>query len=895
MSGCEQYLIRRVRENMIELPMSGFAGRSEIKNKLASLLTLKHDNKSMVINIYGEEGVGKSTLVAAVVRDIHKTSGVVDVDLNKKHLRFPENALFAIRQELNENMADSFSLFDLIYLMRVERIHGKMEIPPAKFFKNNSTVLKKVFAKYESDTFFSRNFYKAVEDGVLDDWFEGNARKAVMRMFQAQNQLNWESLIGAFAAGLKDYKRKTGEDMIIVFENADDIFEVDDNGNSWAVSLADKAQCGKFLYISKESMSPLKTGIQSDTFHLKNFDEDDGSAYFVSIGIDGEAIIETIYDNTDGNPALISYCIETSDMMVESGMMAPTLDTYESDPESIVQLHLSALKSDVAALAKVLSALRVFNGELFEVIRQAYAANSDKRTLPIKVFTDMRFVERLGGSFFSIKQAYKKQAIKTLDSDTLENIHYLAYQYHVSKLNSSKDYLNLPLHLYEAVYHAKNTLDIDGFLMWFRGIEKEFLSAEFFNMWLGIYEHVRDHVKGILGGTHEETVALCDTLAYLYLKAGRVINSEETMQNTLNEFIQQFGKNTAETVPAMIKLASIYTHTGDFNAAEPILLSGLQIREDALTPEHPDVADSLMALSNFYMLAGKKGEALEFTERANAILSKGLDQNDDKRIEAEEEMASIYANTRNLPKAVQLYKKISSVKKEKHGEYDKETIRSLGSYAESVLKNGNPDKAAKLYEDILEKTVKTYGPNSKASASAINDLAFAYQKNKEYDKAESMHKRALEIKDKLYGDNHPSTATSYSNYAQLKYLTGNLSDAEVSYKKAAKVYETVLGRVHKKTALGFNNLGFLTSRMGHFEKAEKYYLDALESKKALGEGNTESFASTLNNLGELMYRMGRKDEAKKYLGQAHEIYKEVLGDEHKTTQVVGKNLEVVSG
>lgn len=879
---------------MIELPMSGFAGRSEIKSKLSSLLTLKHDNKSMVINIYGEEGVGKSTLLAAVVKDIDKTSSVIDVDLSKKHLRFPENALFAIRQEVKEGMADSFSLFDLIYLMRVERIHGRMEIPPAKFFKNNSSVLNKVFGKYESETFFSRNFYKAVEDGVLDEWFEENARKAVMRMFQAQNQLNWESLIGAFAAGVRDYKKSTGEDLIFIFENADDIFEVDDSGNSWAVSLADKAQCGKFIYTSSKPMSPLQTGDQSEKFHIENFDEEDGYSYFLSIGIDGEAVIDTIYDNTDGNPALISYCIETSDMMTEQGMPPPTLDTFEADPENIVHLHMSALKSDVSTFAKVLSALRLFNGELFEIIREAYAPNSDKRTLPIKVFTDMRFVERLGGGFFSVQKTYKQEAVKTLDSDTLENIHYLAYQYHVSKLKSKKDYLNFPLHLYESVYHAKETLDIDGFIMWFRGIEKEHLSAEFFNMWLGIYSIVRDHVKGILGPTHDETVALCDTMAYLYLKAGRIINSEETMRETLTEFEEKFGKNTAETVPAMNKLASIYIQTGDYNAAEPILLNGLKIREDSLGENHQDVADSLMALSNFYLQAGKKGEALEFAERANSIISQGLSHNDDKRLEAEEDMAAIYANTRNMPKAVQLYKKISTAKKEKHGDYDKETIRSMGNYAESVLKNGNPEKAAKLYEDILEKTVKTYGATSKASAAAINDLAFAYQKNKEYDKAESMHKRALEIKDMLYGDNHPSTATSHSNYAQLKYLTGNLSDAEVSYKKAARVYETVLGRVHKKTALGFNNLGFLTSRMGHFEKAEKYYMDALESKKALGDEKTESYASTLNNLGELMYRMGRKDEAAEYLGRAYELYREVLGEEHKTTQLVGKNLEFVN-
>lgn len=874
--------------------MSGFAGRRELKDKLAELLSQELVDESLIINVYGPEGVGKSTLVAAVVEGLHKKAFIADIDMNMRCLRFPENALFAIRQEIGPGIADSFALFDLLYLMRIERIHGKTQVPPSKFFYHNSAVLNSVFEKYKSDSHFSRNFYKAVEDGLLDEWFELYARKAVLRMFQAQNQLNWESLITAFAQGMKDYKKKTGKDMIIIVENADDIFEIDDSGNSWAVTIADKAQCGKFIYLSKTCLHPQKTGEHSLTLHLDNFDNDDGRAYFDSIGIDREAVVDTVLENTGGNPALASYCIETSDMMEERDGRPATPDIYESDAESIVHLHLSNLKSDVAVFAKVMSAVRLFDTELFEAVRAEFARDTDKRTLPMKVFTDMRFVERLGGGFYAVQRAYKQQAMKALDPETLENINYLAYRFHMSKLNSPEDFLNFPLHLYEALHHAKATLDIDGFIMWFRGIEKEYLSAEFFNMWLGMYEIVKEHVAEVLGSTHEETVSFSNTLAYLYLRAGRPINAEDTMKKTLDDFIAHFGKNTAETVLPMNKLASIYMQTGDYDAAESIYANGLKIREDALGKEHRDVADSLLRLANLYKQLDKKGESLAFVERAAVILNKGKEQNDDDRLEAEENMAEVYAETKNMAKAVQIYKKVCALKKEKFGEYAKETIRSQVKYAESVLKNGQPGKAVKVYEDVLDKTAKTFGGKSKAAAAAVNDLAFAYQKNKEYDKAEEMHKRALEIKNELYGDNHPSTATTVSNYAQLQYLVGDLASAEIGYKKATKVYETVLGRVHQKTALGFNNLGFLTSRMGHFDMAEKYYLDALNSKKALGEEKTVSFASTLNNLGELMFRMGRKEEAKGYLEKALEIYRDALGDEHSTTQVIIKNLAVVN-
>lgn len=122
------------------------------------------------------------------------------------------------------------------------------------------------------------------------------------------------------------------------------------------------------------------------------------------------------------------------------------------------------MKSDVAAFAKILSVVRVFfDGELFEAIRSEFVSESDKRQLPIKVFTDLRFGERVGGGYFALQKAYRNEAIKALDSQTIETVHYIAYQFHMSKLNSTTDYLNYPLHLYEALYHAKATLDIDGF------------------------------------------------------------------------------------------------------------------------------------------------------------------------------------------------------------------------------------------------------------------------------------------------------------------------------------------------------------------------------------------------------------------------------------------------
>jgi hypothetical protein len=51
-------------------------------------------------------------------------------------------------------------------------------------------------------------------------------------------------------------------------------------------------------------------------------------------------------------------------------------------------------------------------------------------------------------------------------------------------------------------------------------------------------------------------------------------------------------------------------------SAEPTLRRALEVREKALGPNHPDVADSLFALGTVLLEKGKVGESLPMLRRA---------------------------------------------------------------------------------------------------------------------------------------------------------------------------------------------------------------------------------------------------------------------------------------
>jgi tetratricopeptide (TPR) repeat protein len=67
-------------------------------------------------------------------------------------------------------------------------------------------------------------------------------------------------------------------------------------------------------------------------------------------------------------------------------------------------------------------------------------------------------------------------------------------------------------------------------------------------------------------------------------------------------------------------LAALHKAQGQYAKAEPLYQRSLAIREKALGPEHPDVAQSLNNLAALYKAQGQYAKAEAMKARAKAIL-----------------------------------------------------------------------------------------------------------------------------------------------------------------------------------------------------------------------------------------------------------------------------------
>ncbi|WP_277656383.1 tetratricopeptide repeat protein [Seleniivibrio woodruffii] len=847
-----------------------------------------------IFSIYGHKGTGRTVFADFLRKELSKDSYLVMyMDAEKACSCYPEQGLIELRDCVSGETADYFALYDISVLVRSEKINGKLKTESECYFRNNSPMMSEVISKSPSKYTFTRSMYDEVGKSFSEEWFNREVRPQIIRMFKEPNHMNWQICMDSFAACLAAVKNTANLEPVLIIDNAENLFDAYDHGVSWVTKLAEKAGCSTLIYISEDQISSDKYGYVSTEINIDTLSKSECTAFCRKNGLERDSMAELIFENTDGHPALTAFSLETYKLVKSNEGHEPGPEVFESNPQSIVHMSLSSLKSTESIMAKLLSCCRVFDEGLFKAVAQEFTGTKDASEL-FQSLVSRSFITDMGAGFFCVHPLYRMHSHSVLDSDLLENVNYAIYRYHIGSAEAACDYKELTYHIKESVHHAMHIMEIEGFVEWFSTLEKKFYTVEFFNFWLDMLDAAKSHIAGILGETHPQIASYFDKLAFMYLKSGRQVSAEKVLHERLEAEEAKSGKNSSDAVPFMNKLANFYIDTGDFSAAEAIMKKGMEIREQFHGKKSADYADSVLKLGKLYHMAGDREGAIQKISEAEEIYNKALDVKDTARLEADEVMASIYSAAGQIAKAALIYHKLTTVRNETMGPMSKEAVKSLGDYAKVVFKNGNSRKAVKLYEDLITKTKKIYGDNSRMTAAAANDLAVAYQRVQEFEKSESMHNEALNIKQNIYGTNHPSTAVSYTNFGQLKYAMGDLKNAEPYYFKALQIYETVFGDRHEKTAVGLNNMGFITSRMGQFERAQEYYEKALDIKKEIGGERSISAAAAMNNLGELLFRIGKKEEAREFLTTAHDIYKEIYGEEHEYTKLVAKNLAAVS-
>jgi CHAT domain-containing protein/Tfp pilus assembly protein PilF len=127
---------------------------------------------------------------------------------------------------------------------------------------------------------------------------------------------------------------------------------------------------------------------------------------------------------------------------------------------------------------------------------------------------------------------------------------------------------------------------------------------------------------------------------------------------------------------------------GRYADAEPLFRRSLAIREKALGPDHPDVAQSLNNLARLYREQGRYADAEPLYKRSLAIYEKALGPDHPDVATSLNNLATLYRNQGRYADAEPLYKRSLAIYEKALGPDHPDVARSLNNLAELYRNQG---------------------------------------------------------------------------------------------------------------------------------------------------------------------------------------------------------------
>uniref|UniRef100_A0A286XDD9 Nephrocystin-3 n=1 Tax=Cavia porcellus TaxID=10141 RepID=A0A286XDD9_CAVPO len=346
--------------------------------------------------------------------------------------------------------------------------------------------------------------------------------------------------------------------------------------------------------------------------------------------------------------------------------------------------------------------------------------------------------------------------------------------------------------------------------------------------------------------------------------------------------LKQYEKN-CEGEENMICLADLYETLGRFlkdlgllsQAVVPLQRS-LEIRETALDPDHPRVAQSLHQLASVYVQWKKFGNAEQLYKQALEISENAYGADHPHTARELEALATLYQKQNKYEQAEHFRKKSFKIRQK------------------ATRKKGNLYGFALLRRRALQLEELTLGKDTPENARTLNELGVLYYLQNSLETADQFLKRSLEMRERVLGANHPDCAQSLNNLAALYHEKKQYDKAEELYERALDIRRRALAPDHPSLAYTVKHLAILYKKMGKFDKAVPLYELAVEIRqKSFGQKHP-SVATALVNLAVLYSQMKKYNEALPLYERALKIYEDSLGQMHPRVGETLKNLAVLS-
>lgn len=331
---------------------------------------------------------------------------------------------------------------------------------------------------------------------------------------------------------------------------------------------------------------------------------------------------------------------------------------------------------------------------------------------------------------------------------------------------------------------------------------------------------------------------------------------------------QSLGAEHPDLILMLVHLATVYYGRGNFAKHQELCQRGLAIAEKALGPEHWKVALMLYNLGLFHVNGDSDfARAESLFQRALAIQEKVLGTEHPLTASSMSDLATVYRIKGELARAEPLFQRALTTIERALGDEHSYVVNTQAKLCGLYREMGDYLKAQPLCQRVAAVWEKLNHP---MRAIALNNLANVYSDAGDYDKAIPLYERAIAIKEQTT-PGHSDVGIFRLSFGKLYHLRGDYLNAEPLYLSALATFEKTLGPNHFRTAEVLTLLAGLYFATGDYPKAEALFQRVRALFEAACGPDYYHLADIFVHLAKLSAAQGKLAEAIAFQTRANAI------------------------
>jgi tetratricopeptide (TPR) repeat protein len=334
------------------------------------------------------------------------------------------------------------------------------------------------------------------------------------------------------------------------------------------------------------------------------------------------------------------------------------------------------------------------------------------------------------------------------------------------------------------------------------------------------------------------------------------------------------------TADRLHNLASVRERAGELKKANDLIDQELELREQLLGADHPDLAFSLGVSSRLASRLGELEQAATVSQRALDIQERALGPQHPEVAQQVAGLAWIKWAQGDCEAALPLFERAIAIFTASLGPDHPEVASVLAGLGRCQAERGQTDDARAAYERALKLREASVGPEHPDVGVLLDALASLYKDTGEFEQAKQLYERSLAIAEKAFGPESLEASRILGNLGNIHWHLGEHEQALVRHRSALAIRERELGPDHPDIASILGNIANVHWSLAQYREAEALNVRALQIMRAKLGDRHPNVAALWSNIGDARLAFEAYDEAEAAYQEALSIWEEKLGLEH---------------